>query len=181
MFEATARSIETRTSFAMGLALGWLGKVHLALGEPGPAGALLIWSIRLKRQHGNLGGAAEALADYGLAVAAQGDPEAGLRYLLDAQDQAYRFGGGYFDAIVAIGLGKVLRQLGRPAAAAEHYHRVLRQGEPRPYERARALAGLAAALRDTDPPAARAARVGAETEFAAMGMAAAAVQAVLQD
>ena len=56
---------------------------------------------------------------------------------------------------------------------------MLRRGEPRPYERGRAHAGLAAALRESDPPAARAARARAEAEFAAIGMTPEAIGSVL--
>jgi hypothetical protein len=61
-----------------GVGLGWLASVHADLGQPAVAGLLLVRVIGLKRSIGNLGGAAEALADYGRLVAAEGHPEAGL-------------------------------------------------------------------------------------------------------
>ncbi|GAA4254220.1 hypothetical protein GCM10022255_058100 [Dactylosporangium darangshiense] len=149
LLERVATRIDSRATISITLALGWLGKVRLALGDPGPAGALLIWAIRLKLQHGNLGGAAEALADYGRAVAAGGDAEAGLRYVRAAAEQAHRLGDAYFGAIIDNDLGEMLTSLGRGAEAVEHHERVLRRGEARPYERARAQAGIEAATNGT--------------------------------
>ena len=149
------------------------------MNRPAVAGIVLMWTIGLKRLHGNLGGAAEALAEYGRLVALQGDPEAGLRYQRQAYEEARRFGDGYFDPIVGNHLGETLTMLGRTAEAAAEHERVLRDaGQRMPYERARAHAGLAAALRTTDPARSDSNRALAVAEFAEMGLDEEAVQRI---
>ncbi|MGI5238987.1 BTAD domain-containing putative transcriptional regulator [Dactylosporangium sp. CA-139066] len=166
-----------RVQASNAVALGWLGSALVAMHRPAAAGLVLMWTIGLKRLHGNLGGAAEALAEYGRLVALQGDPEAGLRYQRQAYDEARRFGDGYFDPIVANHLGETLTMLGRTAEAVTEHERVLRDaGQRMPYERARAHAGLAAALRTTDPARAGLARALAVAEFAGMGLDEAAIR-----
>jgi hypothetical protein len=61
--------------------------------------------------------------------------------------------------------------LGRTAeAVAEHERAGLEAGHRMPYERARAHAGLAAALAGSDPARAAAERAAAVAEFTAMGL-----------
>ncbi|GAA2342767.1 AfsR/SARP family transcriptional regulator [Dactylosporangium salmoneum] len=127
------------------IALDWLGRVEAARDHPAAAGLLLVWSIHLKQRHGNLGGAAEALAAYGKLMARQGHHAEGLRLARAAHEQVLRIGDGHFETSVANDLGEVLTMLGLAEEAAATHEGVLRRADVRPYERSRAEAGLAAA------------------------------------
>ncbi|MEV6924320.1 hypothetical protein AB0M46_07415 [Dactylosporangium sp. NPDC051485] len=124
--------------------LDWLGRVEAQRERPA-AGLLLVWSIQLKLSHGNRAGAAEALAAYGKVMARQGHHAEGLRLVRAAHGQVLRIGDGHFETSVANDLGEVLTMLGLAEEAATTHEGVLRRADVRPYERARAEAGLASA------------------------------------
>ncbi|MFG2041601.1 BTAD domain-containing putative transcriptional regulator [Dactylosporangium sp. NPDC048998] len=173
MLVDAAQDLRHRSAHALSIALGWLGSVHIALHQPDAAAIALLWAINLKRQHGNIGGAAEALSDYGRLLATEGNPEAALRYQRQAYEQVRTtVGDGYFEPIIANHLGETLTVLGRYDEAIAFHRRALREAEHRhwPYERARARAGIAAALRHSDPDEADVVRTQAITELVAIGL-----------
>ncbi|GAA3240353.1 AfsR/SARP family transcriptional regulator [Dactylosporangium siamense] len=162
------------TGHALSVALGWLGSVNIALGQHAAAGVVLTWAINLKRQLGNLGGAAETLSDYGRLLTANGDPQAGLRLQQQAYDQACALSDGYFEPIIANHLGETLTVLGRGEEALTLHGRALHEARRRqwPYEQARAHAGIAAALLRGRPERAAAERATAVARLTALGMSA---------
>ncbi|WP_433206111.1 BTAD domain-containing putative transcriptional regulator [Dactylosporangium sp. CS-047395] len=172
MLLEAVRDLRNRNGETMSIALGTLGSVLVALGETAAAAGCLLWSIRLKRQFNNFGGAAEALSDYGRMLAAHGDPAEALRVQRIAYQQVAALDYDYFEPIIDNHLGATLSLLGRCPEAAEHHRKALRQARARqwPFEQARALAGLAVALRESDPAAADQARAEATAAFRAIGV-----------
>jgi tetratricopeptide (TPR) repeat protein len=164
--------LRRRGTNVLGVALGYLGSVHIALDQPAAAAIALVWARNLKRQHGNVGGAAETLSDYGRLLARRGEPEAALRHQQQAYDQVRALGDGYFEPIIGNHLGQTLTILGRCEEAAAHHRRAIQQAQQRhwPHEQARGHAGLAAALGRTEPDRARAARDRAIAMFIAAGL-----------
>ncbi|WP_433046762.1 BTAD domain-containing putative transcriptional regulator [Dactylosporangium sp. CS-033363] len=172
MLLAAVRLLRDRKDDTLSITLGTLGSVLTTLGETAAATGVLLWAIRLKQQFGNVGGAAEALSDYGRLLAANGDPEAGLRLQQLAYRQASALDYDYFEPLIGNHIGATLSLLGRFPEAVTHHRKALRQARARqwPFQQARALAGLAVALRPTDPAAAETARTEAVALDRAIGI-----------
>jgi DNA-binding SARP family transcriptional activator len=134
--------------YPLSIRLGLVGSINLARGHQGAAAVALLWAIRLSQSSGDVGGAAEALSDYGRVLAAQGELAAALRCQQRAYEQACALPDGYFVPTVANHLGATLTLLGRYDEALDLHRRALREAEQRhrPYEQTRANAGIAAAL-----------------------------------
>ncbi|GIF48174.1 DNA-binding SARP family transcriptional activator [Asanoa ferruginea] len=183
MLVEAAHTVRDRDTHVLSIVLGWLGCVHIDLGQPAAAAIALTWAVSLKRQHGNLGGAAEALADLGRLFVVNGHPEIGLRQQQQAYEQARALDDGYYEPILSNHLGETLTVLGRHADALDYHRAALRLAERRrwPYERARAQAGIAAALRATDPRQADAAQAEAIGAFIAIGLDTEAAQAKISE
>ncbi|WP_344502841.1 AfsR/SARP family transcriptional regulator [Dactylosporangium maewongense] len=148
---------------------------HLALGHPRLALLLFTRGHRMNREAGSRAGVVEALCGMGRTHAVLGDPDAALRCHHEASEQV-RDLAPFFEASARNDLGTTLTLLGRTGDAIAAHELALRLAEltERRYERARAHAGIADALRreERDDTAERAA---ARALFETCGLDAAAV------
>ncbi|MEV4514308.1 BTAD domain-containing putative transcriptional regulator [Dactylosporangium sp. NPDC049525] len=137
---------------------------HLALGHPRLALLLFTRGRRMNSEAGSRPGTAEALSGMGRAHAALGAVDEALRCQLLACEQVSDLT-PLFEPGIRNDLGVTLTLLGRTGDAIAAHERALRVAEKtgRCYERARAHAGIAGALR-------RAGRDGARDAAAALAL-----------
>jgi DNA-binding SARP family transcriptional activator/tetratricopeptide (TPR) repeat protein len=142
----------------LGSTMGHIGAVLSRLGRYDAAMRRLRLALHFKRISGNRYGEGEVLNDIGRTERAQGNPESAAgrhREALVAMVEGRDRGGECASRNL---LGRALLDLGDTAAAVELHGRALADAtkiESR-CEQARALDGLAACVRETDPDAARA-------------------------
>ncbi|MDG4828149.1 BTAD domain-containing putative transcriptional regulator [Solwaraspora sp. WMMD1047] len=136
--------------------LGELGLTYARLGDHRRAGPRLRLALRLQRTIGNRFGAAELLNEIGALECALGRPQEALaRYrealvimrTIDVAGECASYNG----------LGAALLDLGDVGTALDMHRQALRRATAiqHPREQARALAGIGACLRGTDPVTAR--------------------------
>ncbi|MFD0821370.1 ATP-binding protein, partial [Micromonospora zhanjiangensis] len=142
----------------LGSAIGHIGAVLSQQGRYEPALRRLRLALYLKRTTGNRVGEGEVLNDIGFVERALGDPESAvarhreaLAAIVDGRDRTGECASRNL-------LGRALLDLGDIAAAVESHRRALADATKikSRYEQARALDGLAACARATDPEQARA-------------------------
>ncbi|GAA1867572.1 BTAD domain-containing putative transcriptional regulator [Asanoa iriomotensis] len=168
----TATAVWPHHRVGLGSALMELGCVHRDLGHPRVAALLLRRAAALKRQGSNIASAVEASSEYGRLLVTTGDPESALRIQQAVYDTVRELRDGFFEPAIGNDIGETLTALGRTVEAGAAHETALRQAKERRlrYEEARAWAGLAAALRRTDPGRAESAAATAYDLFIGAGM-----------
>jgi tetratricopeptide (TPR) repeat protein len=138
-------------------ALGDLGAARTKLGEYDAARRLLTVSLRLKRRIGFRGGEADVVNDLGVLHRACGRHDEASAWHAEALALAQDLGHRSAVCLIRNDLGRTLRESGDTGGAlGQHRVALTEASEMRfKYEHARALDGLAACLRDTEPDAAR--------------------------
>jgi DNA-binding SARP family transcriptional activator/tetratricopeptide (TPR) repeat protein len=138
-------------------ALGDLGAARTKLGEYGPAGRLLMASLRLKRRIGFRGGEVDVVNDLGVLHRALGRCDEAMAWHAEALALAQDLGDRSAVCMTRNDLGRTLRESGDTGGALGQHRVALTEASKMrfKYENARALDGIAACLRNTEPDAAR--------------------------
>jgi tetratricopeptide (TPR) repeat protein len=152
---ALAREVGDRHLVA--IVLGNIGTHRARLGEPGPALRLLTTALALKRRFGNRPGEAETLRDIGMAYRMLGRLDDAADYHGQALTVMRDIGDRPGESTIYNEFGETLRTAGSLTSALGMHRRALELATKirHRYNQARALDGIAACLRDTDPDTAR--------------------------
>ncbi len=152
-----ALACEFQQPYGYSLALSTLGVAHHHLGHHKLAVALLTRARRIKREIHNWIGEAETLSDLGLAYRSLGRSTDALRCQQEALAIARELSEPGVELRIANDLAAMWRALGNMTRAAELSRYVLDQAgrTHQRYALAKAHDGLAAALCESDPAAAR--------------------------
>lgn len=143
--------------YGLARALGHLGAIRIRMGEHEIAVRLLTASLRLKREVGARAGEAEVLNDIGSAKRALGLYDEAVGWHHEAVATAREIGDRPGLCRARNDLGRTLRKSGEVPGALEQHRVVLAEASKikLKYEQGRALDGIAACLRDTEPDEAR--------------------------
>jgi DNA-binding SARP family transcriptional activator len=137
--------------------LGHIGIVRLRQGEARVAIRLFIAALRLKRRIGGRDGEGEILSELGNAYRALGDHHRAIAWHVEAVTLVEATGDRPVAGMARNDYGRTLLEAGDLDGALEQHRSALAIALKikMKYEQARALDGIAACLRDTDPEEAR--------------------------